>query len=135
MEIGKNFGSDLVNERGTMHTTQCLCADTEKTFSEEIKELVSYRESNYRTRKQVIELLSKRIDCKLRIRRCCQLLLKRVDVQRNIRTVQKQLHIAAEKLSNVPTVTIPNWHNEEGLPLAEIHEELDEDGNIVCKYS
>jgi len=47
--------------------------------------------------------------------------------------VQKQLDVAEEKLSSVPTVTIPDMQSDEGLPLTEIHEELDEEGNILCK--
>ncbi len=57
------------------------------------------------------------------------------DVQQNIRTLSSLLNTAQEKHAAAQVLTKPEVRNEEGLPLTEIHEELDEEGNVICKTS
>ena len=64
---------------------------------------------------QVVNLLDRRMDY----------------VEQNVTTVQKQIEIAENKLATASIISTPEVMNEEGLPLTEIIEELDEDGNIV----
>jgi unconventional prefoldin RPB5 interactor 1 len=52
-------------------------------------------------------------------------------VEQNIRTIQKQLEMAEKKLVTASIVSTPEVLNEEGLPLTEIMEELDDDGNVI----
>jgi len=60
-------------------------------------------------------------------------LLTFLDVQQNIRTIRRRVDVAEEKLSSLPAVTIPDMQSDEGLPMTEIHEELDEEGNVLCE--
>jgi unconventional prefoldin RPB5 interactor 1 len=60
------------------------------------------------------------------------LLDRRIDyVEQNVRTVLKQIEAAETKLAAATVISTPEVRNEEGLPLTEIIEELDEEGNIV----
>jgi unconventional prefoldin RPB5 interactor 1 len=52
-------------------------------------------------------------------------------VQQNVGTVSKQLEAAEEKLAKTMILQQPDNETEEGLPLMEIREELDEDGNVI----
>ncbi|GME23606.1 Udp-galactose transporter like protein [Neofusicoccum parvum] len=79
----------------------------------EIKELLG--KDMQRSAKQVIDLISRRQDY----------------VQKNVETVQKQVDAAEDKLSKVLIVSNPSLENDEGAPLMDIREELDEDGNVV----
>lgn len=79
----------------------------------EIKELLGKDMS--RSAKQVTDLISRRQDY----------------VQKNIETVQKQVDAAEDKLTKVFIVSNPSLEDEEGGPLMDIREELDEDGNVV----
>ena len=54
------------------------------------------------------------------------------DVQENVKVVKKRLQVAEEKVSAVDIVINPEARDEEGLPLTEITEELDDDGNVLC---
>ncbi|KAM0329189.1 hypothetical protein ACHAQA_004487 [Verticillium albo-atrum] len=64
---------------------------------------------------QIINVLSRRIDY----------------VTKNIETLEKQLEIAEEKHAAISIISDPDMLDEEGLPMSEIIEELDEDGNII----
>ncbi len=57
------------------------------------------------------------------------------DVQQNIRTLLSLLNTAEEKYAAAQVLSKPEVRNEEGLPLTEIYEELDEEGNVICKTS
>ncbi|KAI1454710.1 Prefoldin subunit-domain-containing protein [Annulohypoxylon moriforme] len=60
------------------------------------------------------------------------LLTNRVDyVSKNIGTLNKQLEEAQNKLAAVTVVTNPEATDEEGLPITEIMEELDDDDNVI----
>ncbi|KAH7379702.1 Prefoldin subunit-domain-containing protein [Cadophora sp. MPI-SDFR-AT-0126] len=64
---------------------------------------------------QVVNLLDRRIDY----------------VEQNVRTIQKQIETAEGKLAAASIISTPEVRNEEGLPLTEIMEELDEEGNVI----
>jgi len=55
-----------------------------------------------------------------------------VDVQRNVKTVESLIVTAEEKLNSLLVIRQPEVRNDDGLPLTEIREELDEDGNVIC---
>ena len=46
--------------------------------------------------------------------------------------VSNRLQIAEDKLSAIDVVIHPEVRTEDGLPLTEIMEELDDDGNVIC---
>lgn len=69
----------------------------------------------HRSADQVINILSRRIDY----------------VSQNVKTLDKQLVTAENKLAAATVVSNPDIRDEEGLPLTEIIEELDEEGNLV----
>jgi unconventional prefoldin RPB5 interactor 1 len=67
---------------------------------------------------QIINLLDRRIDY----------------VAQNVKTAEKQLHAAEDKLEKVGMVSEKledSARDEEGLPLTEIIEELDDEGNVI----
>ncbi|KAH7119616.1 Prefoldin subunit-domain-containing protein [Dendryphion nanum] len=68
-----------------------------------------------RNANQVVAMISRRIDY----------------VQQNISTVQKQLDAAEKKLAATSILLESDMENEEGLPMMDIVEELDEDGNVI----
>ena len=54
------------------------------------------------------------------------------DVQGNVKLASKQLDFAEHKLAASEIVSRPDVRDEEGLPLTEIREKLDEEGNVIC---
>lgn len=68
-----------------------------------------------RNAEQVVNLLDRRLDY----------------VQQNIRTIEKQIETAEEKLAKATIISTPDVRNEEGLPVTEIIEELDDEGNVI----
>lgn len=79
----------------------------------EIKELLG--KDMQRSATQVIDLISRRQDY----------------VQKNVQTVQKQVDSAEDKLNKVLVIANPSLEDEEGGPLMDIREELDEEGNVL----
>lgn len=80
----------------------------------EILELSGASKASPRTARQIIGLIDRRQDY----------------VRKNIETVQKQ-YFDAEAKSEELAFAVHGEGGESGLPLTEIHEELDEDGNII----
>jgi unconventional prefoldin RPB5 interactor 1 len=79
------------------------------------------------TKKEVHEILGSRSTAQV-----VNLLDRRIDyVEQNVRTVLKQIEAAETKLAAATVISTPEVRNEEGLPLTEIIEELDEEGNII----
>jgi unconventional prefoldin RPB5 interactor 1 len=84
-------------------------------------ELVNQKEVNDilgtppRTPAQIVNLLDRRIDY----------------VEQNALLLQKQIEAAENKLASATIISTPDVRNEEGLPLTEIVEELDEEGNVT----
>ncbi|KAK1598370.1 Prefoldin subunit-domain-containing protein [Colletotrichum navitas] len=64
---------------------------------------------------QIVNLLSRRIDY----------------VSKNIETLEKQLESAKQKHAAATVVSNPDVRDEDGLPITEIIEELDEEGNVI----
>ncbi|KAJ0279646.1 hypothetical protein COL940_006642 [Colletotrichum noveboracense] len=61
------------------------------------------------------------------------LLTRRIDyVSKNIETLEKQLESAEQKHAAASIVSNPDVRDEDGLPITEIIEELDKEGNIVA---
>ena len=56
-----------------------------------------------------------------------------IDVTDNINKVEKQIEKGDEKLAGLLVVQSPDVLAEDGDPIIEIREELDENGNIICK--
>jgi len=83
------------------------------------------------TRKEVQEILGSRTAAQV-----VNLLDRRIDyVEQNVRTVYKQIEAAENKLAAATVISTPDVRNEEGLPLTEIVEELDEEGNVVSSHT
>lgn len=55
-----------------------------------------------------------------------------VDVTDNISKVERQLETGEEKLAGLLVVQGPEVLTEDGEPIIEIREELDEEGNMIC---
>ncbi len=68
-----------------------------------------------RSQVQIVDLLAKRVDY----------------VSRNARTIEKQLSDAQRKRNAILLAKEPDYREDAGLPLTDITEELDEDGNVV----
>ncbi|KAF4625049.1 hypothetical protein G7Y89_g13123 [Cudoniella acicularis] len=75
--------------------------------------------STPRTAAQVVNILDRRIDY----------------VEQNVLTVKKQIEAAKNKLAAATIISTPEVRNEEGLPLTEIVEELDEEGNVISSHT
>jgi unconventional prefoldin RPB5 interactor 1 len=82
--------------------------------AKEVQDLVG-KGTIKRTANQVIDMISRRVDY----------------VQQNISSAQKQLDSAEKKLAGASVLLEPDLENEEGLPLMDIQEELDEAGNVI----
>ncbi|TVY76030.1 hypothetical protein LSUE1_G008137 [Lachnellula suecica] len=71
-----------------------------------------------RTLPQVVNILDRRIDY----------------VEQNVRAVEKHIEVAENKLAAATIISTPDVRNEEGLPLTDIVEELDEEGNVLSSH-
>ncbi|PSN75166.1 hypothetical protein BS50DRAFT_567881 [Corynespora cassiicola Philippines] len=68
-----------------------------------------------RSANQIVDMISKRVDY----------------VQQNLSTVEKQLDTAEKQLDATSLLLNPGMVDEQGLPMMEIEEELDEEGNVI----
>ncbi|KAI9791444.1 MAG: hypothetical protein M1833_001521 [Piccolia ochrophora] len=101
VSICRDFGGTLIDEKET-------------------KDLLGPRRDSRRTPKQVVDLLTRRIDY----------------VQQNVLTVKKQLSAAEEQLDVLLATREPDLNKgDKGLPVTEIHEDLDEDGNVLSSHT
>lgn len=85
----------------------------ELVTKKELEDILGVKEA--RSASQVVNLLDRRIDY----------------VEQNVRTIQKQLGAAEDRLAAATVISTPDVRNEEGLPLTEIMEELDDEGNVI----
>ncbi|KAF2969034.1 hypothetical protein GQX73_g4534 [Xylaria multiplex] len=96
-----------------------LLTQTRHAFKGELvneKELVDiFGRDDSRKRDQVISTVSNRLDY----------------VSKNIITLTKQLEVAENRLAAARVVSNPEATDEDGLPITEISEELDDDDNVV----
>lgn len=85
-----------------------------------MKELTGYGKGIARSRAQVISSINGRIETG----------------RKNAQTVQKQLEAVEEQLSDL-TLAAQSRDEEvgDGLPVMDIYEELDDDGNVICEES
>ncbi|KLJ09084.1 hypothetical protein EMPG_15492 [Blastomyces silverae] len=96
LRIGREFGGSLVNE-------------------DEIKVLLGVKQGVTRTKEQVVDAISRRMDY----------------VQQNIGVLEKRVSAAERKLEAILTVQHPGAADEEGLPITDIVEELDDDDRVI----
>lgn len=68
-----------------------------------------------KTSEQIVNLVSRRVDY----------------VSQNVRTLEKQLEAAENKLAAAAVISNPDIRDEEGQPVTDIIEELDDDDNVV----
>lgn len=96
LRVGRDFGGSLVTE-------------------DEVKVILGVKQGVTRTKQQVIDLVSRRVDY---VRQNVMTMEKR------LRSIENQLHAfdSAEQLPAEPTAD---------FPMTEIVEELDEDGNVI----
>ncbi|KAI4940282.1 hypothetical protein J4E86_011087 [Alternaria arbusti] len=81
----------------------------------EVEELLCKNSPMERTANQVIDMISRRIDY----------------VRTSSATIEKNLDAAEKKLAGVDVLLEPGMDNEEGEPMMDIEEELDDEGNEV----
>ncbi|KAF2429323.1 hypothetical protein EJ08DRAFT_680071 [Tothia fuscella] len=81
----------------------------------ELKNLTGYSKTPSRSRGQVISSINGRIETG----------------RKNAQTVQKQLEAAEDQLADLVLVSQSNSKERDGLPVMDIYEELDDDGNIL----
>ncbi|KAH7069673.1 Prefoldin subunit-domain-containing protein [Paraphoma chrysanthemicola] len=90
--------------------------DSQLLSADEVEELLGRRLQTKRNANQVVDMISRRIDY----------------VRQNSATIEKQLDAAEKQLAGVDVLLEPGMDNEEGLPMMDIEEELDEAGNEVA---
>jgi len=81
----------------------------------EVEELISKNSPSERTANQVVDMISRRIDY----------------VRTSSASIEKNLDVAEKKLAGVDVLLEPGMDNEDGEPMMDIEEELDEEGNEV----
>lgn len=96
LRIGRNFGGSLVNE-------------------DEVKVILGEKQGVTRSRQQVIDLISRRIDY----------------VKENVATMEKRLRKAESQLYALETAEQLPSEPTGDFPMTEIMEELDENGNVI----
>ncbi|KAI2604455.1 Prefoldin subunit-domain-containing protein [Hypoxylon fragiforme] len=80
--------------------------------------------------KELVDIFGR--DDSKKVEQIVSTLSNRLDyVGKNINTLTKQLEESENKLAAVTVITNPDATDEEGLPITEILEELDDDDNIV----
>jgi unconventional prefoldin RPB5 interactor 1 len=95
----------------------CRGYEGELVTRKEVEELLGV--TTVRTASQVVNMLDRRIDY----------------VEQNVRTIEKQIETGENRLAAATVISTPDVRNEEGLPLTEIIEELDEEGNTISSHT
>ncbi|KAF2825189.1 hypothetical protein CC86DRAFT_370943 [Ophiobolus disseminans] len=107
--------------------------DAEDASPIQIREIAQGLGSSLLDIKEVEELLGKDLKTKRTANQVVDIISRRIDyVQQNSATIEKQLDAAEKKLAGVDVLLEPGMDNEEGLPMMDIEEELDEEGNEVA---
>jgi len=84
------------------------------------------------TEKEIEELLGKGLQTKRTANQVIDMIARRIDyVQQNRSTAEKQLERAEKQLAGFSLLSDPGLENEDGLPMMDIEEELDENENVV----
>ncbi|OAK96569.1 hypothetical protein IQ06DRAFT_296618 [Phaeosphaeriaceae sp. SRC1lsM3a] len=98
----------------------------------QIREIAQRLDSTLLDGKEVEELLGKDPHTKRSANQVVDMISRRIDyVQQNSATIEKQLDVAEKHLAGVEVLLDPGVENEEGLPMMDIEEELDEHGNEI----
>lgn len=82
---------------------------------DELQTIVGREGQSTRTQGQIVDLLAKRVDY----------------VSRNARTIEKQLLDAQKKRNSLLLAEEPDYRDAAALPLTDITEQLDDQGNVV----
>ncbi|KAF4974149.1 hypothetical protein FZEAL_8914 [Fusarium zealandicum] len=98
---------------GTELATIQVGFEGELLNSREIDEIFGGKEQ--KSKEQIINVLERRIDY----------------VTKNIESLQKQIETAETKLAAATVISQPDATDEEGLPITEIVEQLDDEDNVV----
>ncbi|TVY33081.1 hypothetical protein LSUB1_G008462 [Lachnellula subtilissima] len=100
---------------------------------EQLIELARDYEGELVNQKEVTEILGEPTRSPAQV---VNLLDRRIDyVEQNARSLQKQIELAENKLAAASIISQPEVRNEEGLPVTDIVEELDEEGNIISSHT
>ena len=83
----------------------------------ELHTIIGKEGRSVRNQAQIVDLLAKRVEY----------------VSRNARTIEKQLSDAQKKRNALLVAEEPDYREDAGLPLTDITEELDDEGNIVSR--
>lgn len=95
-----------------------------------LKELAASYEGKLMTRKEAEEIIG--VKAPRSVDQVINILQRRIDyVQQNIISIEKQVTQAQEKSATAAVVSAPEDINEEGLPITDIIEELDDEGNVI----
>ncbi|KAI4120669.1 MAG: hypothetical protein LQ338_006846 [Usnochroma carphineum] len=106
--VGNDASSSVLQDVGNQF-------DGELLNQKEVNLLLLDDKKQPRTSHQVIGLLSRRMEY----------------VQSNIKSLRGSLEAAEDKLTASQALSAPQQKDEEGFPLMEIQEELDEDDNVI----
>ncbi|KAH7320037.1 Prefoldin subunit-domain-containing protein [Stachybotrys elegans] len=106
---------DAIPASQTSEELQRICGafEGELLQPKEIREI--FGENNSRSPEQIKNILDRRIDY----------------VTKNIETLQKQIEAAENKLAAATVVSQPDATHEDGAPITDIIETLDDDDNVV----
>lgn len=106
--------------------------DVDDASPEQIREIAQRLGSTLLDGKEVEDLLGKDLHTKRSANQVVDMISRRIDyVQQNSATIEKQLDAAEKHLAGVDLLLDPGVENEEGLPMMDIEEELDEQGNEI----
>lgn len=99
---------------------------------EQLVELARNYEGDLVTQKEVNDILGTPVRTPAQV---VNLLDRRLEyVEQSTRTLEKQIEVAENKLAAATIISQPDVRNEEGLPLTDIVEELDEEGNVISSH-
>lgn len=94
----------------------------------------SQYEGDFVTKKEIDDILGSTTPRS--VAQVVNILDRRIDyVVQNVCTIQKQIDAAENRLVAATVISTPDVRNEEGLPLTDIIEELDEEGNIISSHT
>ncbi|OTB01288.1 hypothetical protein M426DRAFT_221089 [Hypoxylon sp. CI-4A] len=104
--------------------------DPEKTSRQRLREIRSTFKGEKLDEKELDSLFGRNTEKKAEV--VLSTLTNRLDyVTKNVDTLGKQVNDAKNKLAAVSVVTNPDMPDEEGFPITEIMEELDDEDNVV----
>ncbi|KAL6702572.1 hypothetical protein ACN47E_001355 [Coniothyrium glycines] len=100
--------------------------------STQIREIARTFEGLLVNEKEILEMLGKPPQAPRSANQVVAMISRRIDyVQQNNSTIEIQLEAAEKQLAGVDILVDPGVDNEEGLPMMDIEEELDEQGNEI----